>query len=127
MARINQAALQSLLLRNVAEVQFVKRRPKPDDGTLRRMLCTNSMQLLGSPQGRTTLNYRPTTGTMPYDPRAKNLVIAWDILMQDYRMISMDNCNLVQQWPADGEDFWPYFNEVFYPMSALEKRAWMNT
>lgn len=57
---------------------------------------------------------------------AENLITVWDILMQDYRNINMDQCELIQQIPAN-EEFWTYFNDNIYPMSAEQKLSFMNT
>ena len=47
-------------------------------------------------------------------------------VMQNYRNINMNQCDLIQQIPAD-EDFWVYFNENIYPMSAGQKFNFMNS
>jgi hypothetical protein len=38
--------LQRILLTNVAEVKFVRRRPKPGSPPTRRIFCTNNAELL---------------------------------------------------------------------------------
>jgi hypothetical protein len=83
-----------------------------------------------SVDGRLTLNYRPTNpipySNPYYDPDQKNLVILWDILMQDYRAINMSYCNLIARVPAN-KQFWEYFNREIFPKSAAQKMAWMNS
>ncbi len=80
--------------------------------------------------GRLTLNYRPTySPPYPnpyYSPDQKNLVILWDILMQDYRAINMSYCNLIAKVPANKE-FWEYFRKEIYSKSAAQKMAWMDS
>lgn len=94
------------------------------------MLCTSAQNVLMSLDGRVTLNYRPTTPppyTNPYyNPDTKQLVILWDIIMQDYRAINMSYCNLIAKIPAN-EVFWEYFRKEIYPKKANQKMAWMDS
>ena len=46
--------------------------------------------------------------------------------MQNYRNINMNQCDLIQEIPAS-DDFWAYFNENIYPMSAEQKANFMNS
>jgi len=89
------------------------------------MICTNSSEILNSTNGRTVLNYRPATNPVPYNLTQKNLVLAWDIIMQDYRNINMDNCEVVYEIPAG--EFWEYFNKFIYTMSAGQKQQYMDS
>ena len=84
------------------------------------MLCTNSESLLNSSKGRTALNYTPPKTGAKYNPDAKNIVITWDVFMQSFRCVSLESCELISLIPAD-DDFWVYFNENIYPMSAAQK------
>jgi hypothetical protein len=95
------------------------------------MLCTNSYDLLNSFNGRTTLHFTPASRTPTFNPRQKNLIITWDILMQDWRCINMDECYLNYEYPVITQDqkdkFWSeMFNKTFYLMSTEEKYGWMN-
>jgi hypothetical protein len=96
----------------------------------RRMLCTSSPTLLNSLDGRITLNFRPTTPppfrNRSYNPDQYNLVILWDIFMQDYRAINMGFCNLIARVPANKE-FWEYFNKELAKLKPNQKTAWMNS
>jgi hypothetical protein len=118
--------LKSMLLSNVCEVKFARRNPKPGRPASRRMLCTNNVQLLNSVEGRTVLNYLPPRQAPAYNPNQENLIITWDILMQDFRTINCDTVDLITTLEAD-ETFWVYINEKIAPMSAGEKMAFMNT
>lgn len=93
------------------------------------MLCTSAQNVLNSLDGRLTLNYRPTSPppfrNPYYEPDQKNLVILWDIIMQDYRAINMSYCNLIARVPAN-DAFWQYFRENIFQKSPAEKMAWMN-
>jgi len=124
--RVQRSALDSILLNNVCEVRFVRRNIKPGAPLTRRILCTKSHSLLTSTNGRITLNYRPPTNPPQINEAAENLITVWDIIMQDYRNISMEQCELIQQFPA-GEEFWEYFNESIYPMSPEQKLTFLNT
>jgi hypothetical protein len=118
-------SLKALLIENVCEVVFVRRRPKANKPPLRRMLCTLDERILNSTNGRLSLNYKPTSGLMPYNAESKNLLPVWDIFMQDWRMVSMDNCDLVTT--IKEEDFWKYFNDTLLPMSPAQKSAYMDS
>ena len=115
--------LQTLLKENVAEVVFTRRRPRPNRSPVRRMLCTLDDTILNSENGRLALNFKTTTGIMPYETISKNLLPVWDILMQDWRMISFDNCDIVNL--IKREDFWNYYNNTLLRMSAGDKMRYM--
>jgi len=90
------------------------------------MLCTNAATVLNSVNGRMTLNYRPAAGALKFNPNQKNLVIAWDIFMQDYRCINCNSCDLITSIPA-GPAFWTYFNKNLAKMTAPQKLSYMNS
>jgi len=118
--------LKKLLLSNVAEIKFVRRRPKAGSPPTRRMLCTSSLSLLNSPEGRIALNYRRAINYPKFDPNVKDLLITWDIFMQDYRCINMKACDLVSVIPAN-KAFWKYFNDKLALLSANDKIRFMNS
>ena len=117
--------LKNLLSQNVCEIVFARRRPKPDKPPVRRMLCTLDDTILNSTNGRLSLNYKPPGGAMPYNPETKNLLLVWDIFMQDWRMVNMDNCDLVNTIPET--EFWDYFNNTLLKMSTQQKIAYMDS
>tara|TARA_R100001510_G_C7507122_1_gene108324 strand:+ start:48 stop:425 length:378 start_codon:yes stop_codon:yes gene_type:complete len=123
---IQKPALDNLLQNNVVEVRFPRRIVKPGLAATRRMLCTNSLNLLNSVNGRISLNYFAPKGAPRTYLGTDNLSVAWDILMQDYRNINCNQVDLIQEIPAN-EDFWVYFNENIYPMSAQQKLNFMNS
>ena len=117
--------LKALLEKNVLEIKFTRRLPKPGRPPTRRMLCTNSNNILRSEPGRKLLHYtEPIRANPTYNPRAKSIVIAWDILVQDFRCISVDDCDVVAVI-NDNEEFWKYYNDVLYEMSPTQKTAFM--
>ena len=127
--RLGRSSLALLLQKNVVELRFRRRIKKPGYRDHRRMLCTNDMLLLRSALGTTILNYKPPTGPgLKYSPAAKNLISAWDIFLQDYRMINCDEVEVIatiQSTPA--EKFWQYFNESIMPMTSQRKAQIINT
>jgi hypothetical protein len=117
--------LEALLEQNVLEIKFTRRRQRLNLPPTRRMLCTNSQQLLLSQNGLKVLNYRPAGGT-PVNKTLHNVVITWDLLKQDYRCVSADDCEMITQLP-DGDEFWEYFNKTILPMTPAQKEAFMNS
>ena len=124
--KVGRAQLQNLLLDNVAEIRFRRRVNDPTRAPYRTMLCTNSDALLQSINGRVTLNFKPPKQGLKFSPAGKNIVMTWDILMQEFRAVSMDDCELLNKYPANDE-FWKVFNEKFFVMSPAQKVLYMNT
>jgi hypothetical protein len=119
------SSLRALLKENVCEIVFVRRRPRANRPPFRRMLCTLDENLLNSVNGRLSLNYKPSSALLPYNAESKNLLPVWDIFMQDWRMVNMNECDLVETIKRD--DFWKYFNEKLIPMSPQQKMQYMDT
>ncbi len=113
-------ALNQVLLNNVADIRFVRRRPKAGQPPTRRMLCTKSASLLESTNGRISLNYMPPKGTKQFNESLENALVVWDIFMQDYRIVSCDQVNLINSIPANDE-FWNYYNENLLSMTGDQK------
>jgi len=90
------------------------------------MLCTNSLQLLNSVEGRLALNYKRAINMPKFNPTQKNVIITWDIFMQDYRCINMTACDLIQVIPAN-KQFWDFFNQKLAGLSAPQKINFMNS
>lgn len=124
MAKISLGPLKALLNTHVCEVKFVRRVPIPGTVMTRRMLCTNSLQILSSPDGRMTLNFRPATRGPKYNPGQKNLILTWDIFMCDYRQINCSACDLVNKIPAT--EWWDYFRKTIAPMTTAQKMVFMD-
>jgi len=90
------------------------------------MICTNATALLQGIDGRMTLNYAPPAGLPKYNPLQENIVVAWDVLMQDFRAISCDSCDLIKTIPAN-EEFWKFFREELLTMNAGQKMMFMDS
>mgnify|MGYP003635492065 CR=1 FL=1 len=123
MPKIGLSSLKQMLQSNVCEVRFTTRRPWLNGQSVRNMMCTLDYTLLHSVNGRTTLNFAPPHHAQSYNPESKNLLNVWDIIMQDWRMVNMNDCDLINAIPRD--DFWEYFNQNVYPMSIQEKNQYM--
>lgn len=123
--KLLRSQLEALLRNNVCEIRFVRRHQVPTRPPTRRMICTKSSNILNSVDGRTKLNYRLPIHPMQVDPIRDNLVVVWDILMQDYRNVSMEECVMIRQIPES--EFWEYYNNELYPMSAQDKINLMNS
>lgn len=123
---MTSATLNSLLSSNVLDIKFTRRRPRVGVAPTRRMLCTLSEGILNSVNGRTVLNYLPGANKLPYEPSSKNLCLAWDIMMQSFRMIPADSTTVLEQLPGD-DTFWDYFNDNVLPLSSAEKISFMNS
>ena len=124
--KVQYSSLNSDLLNNVCEVKFLKRTSPPNRPEYRRMLCTKNYELLSSVNGKISLNFREATHQKAINEAVKNVLVVWDILMQDYRIISLDDCDLVKKIPAD-ESFWEYFNTNIYPMTTEQKVNFMKS
>jgi hypothetical protein len=127
--RLGRPALFTLLQTSVVELRFHRRIEKQGFKDYRRMLCTNDRTLLLSTPGKTILNYVSPTGFLKYDPAAKNLIPAWDIFLQNYRMINCNDVDVIAiiKSSPDPMPFWQYFNERLVHMSAAQKAQFMNT
>ena len=123
---MTRSELDAILKNHVADVRFLRRLPRPGKPQTRRMLCTKSLELLGSPKGRAILNYRPPVGMPIYDPVEKNLIIVWDIFMQNYRQINCDQFSILNKL-KDGDEFWAYFDKSLRAMSTSEKEMYMRS
>jgi len=128
--KVSQDGLRGLLLTGIVELTFVRRHPKGGWSDVRRMLCTNSRELLTSIAGRIALKFRPPSHTPSYPAAQYGLVTAWDLLWQDYRQIDTRSCQVVAVIPLktqnDIEDFWRYFNDVLQKMTPDMKEKFMD-
>ena len=116
--------LQTLLKENVCELIIVRRRPRAGKSAARRMLCTLDQDILNSTNGRLSLNFKPAGQPLPYNAVSKNLLPVWDILMQDWRKVNLNSCDIVKTIKRN--EFWEYFNKTLMTMSPQEKITYMN-
>ena len=119
--------LNGLLQTNVLDIRFLRRRPRTGVPSTRRMLCTLDESILNSVNGRTVLNYNPpSTSGLPYDVYGKGLCMVWDILMQNFRMVSSESVSVINKYTGD-DTFWDYFNQNIVSLSSDQKLAFMNS
>lgn len=125
---IQRGELDVLLRNNVCEIVFVRRRPEraPDRPEIRRMICSNSIQLLNSQNGKLSLNFHFPKTARRINGVKHNIVVVWDIFMQDYRNVSMDTCYLRQTIPDD-DTFWKYYNDALFKMTPQQKMNFMDS
>lgn len=123
--KVSRNNLLSNLNNKICEIRFVRRMPKPNSPSTRRMLCCNDLNILNSVNGRTVLNFKPSGKAPRYNTANENTIITWDIFMQNWRTINCDNVDLLNSWTED--EFWNIFSESFAPMSSNEKIAFMNS
>lgn len=120
---MNRSELNSLLEHNVLLIGFLRRTPPV--GRRRNMICTKSNFILNSFQGRTNLNFRnPKHGGPAFDQAKANVVVVWDILVQDYRLVPCESVTVIDTIPES--EFWEYYNDAIYPMSTKDKVKFMN-
>jgi len=79
-----------------------------------------------SVDGRLTLNYSPAKGPAKYNHAMKNVIVAWDVLMQDFRTINCQNVNLIRSVPAN-EEFWNFFRKELLSMTPSQKTMFMDS
>jgi hypothetical protein len=127
--RLGRSALATLLQTNAAELRFRRRKDKPGFKDYRRMLCTNDQKILLSAPGKRVFNYAPPHGALKFDPASKNLIVAYDLFMQNHRMINCDDVDVIAviKTSPDPTPFWKYFSEHLARMSAPQKARFMNT
>lgn len=126
--QIQRGELKNLLVNNVCEIVFIRRRPEraPGRPEIRRMLCSNSMRFLNSERGLRSLGFHLPKTPRRIDEVKHNIVVVWDIIQQDYRNVSLENCHLRQTIPGD-DTFWKYYDKVFSPMSFGQKTQWIDS
>lgn len=130
--KVGRIELARLLQQTACEIIFERRRPEraPDRPHIRRMLCTNSEDIFRHTEngigGANVLNFHYPYTARRLDERKHNIVVVWDIFMQDYRNVSMENCHVRQIIP-DNDTFWKYYNDVLSKMSPQQKMDFMDS
>lgn len=124
----------TLLSSHVLEAKFVRRRPKPGAPVTRRAFITNSTNVLNSAKGKTVLGFNGFgSGAvgLGFFPANKNLVLAWDILWQSFRLFGAEGAQIITRIPVSNEKeinaFWAYFEKNIQTMSPEQKIQFMNS
>lgn len=122
------STLAATLANNVAELKFHRRRPKKNIPSTRRMLCTLDYNLLNSDKGLQVLNFRAPKSSTSFNTQAKGLLVVWDILLQDWRTVNTETCNIITTIPTSPTDkFWEYFNNNIASMSSAQKAGFISS
>ncbi len=126
----NYGAMSKLFATHIVEVKVVRRNRKVGYGPTRRFLCTNNPLILDSIAGRTAFHYRAPSRPPAYNPRAKNLIFAFDLMMQDYRAVNLNSDVVIDAMPVRNEEevakFWDYFNVNLSKWSSSNKEMFKN-
>lgn len=123
---ISVRGLFQLCQQNVVELTFTRRNEMRYPPT-RRMLCTLDKNLLNSDLGKKILNFKPPRFAPPYNAASKKLVTVWDIMMQDWRNVPVEACQIAVAIPTKNQkDFWDFFDKKIKKMSAAQKAAFMD-
>ena len=123
---VPQQTLETLLLNNVLDLRFTRKIPVAGKPATRRMICTKSYELLNSINGKIVLNYIPPKHGKQINEATTNTCVVWDVLMQNYRVVSADQVDVLREMPANDE-FWKTFNTEIYPTSTDQKINFMNS
>jgi hypothetical protein len=124
---MTSGTLEHILNGYAVELRFNRRRPLPGN-PYRRMLATNDTNLLNSTPGRLALNFHGAPGRLKFSPQEKGLVMTWDIILQDFRLIPAENVEIVRAIKTSPpEEFWDFFNRVLSKMSEGQKVQFMHT
>jgi hypothetical protein len=119
--------LEQLCNNHLVELLF-KRRGTPNPISTRRMLCTRDLRLLTSELGKQTFHFTRPSKQLSYDPVQKGLVVAFDILKQDWRMIPANGVTFVNAVPTfPQKNFWEYFDKKLRTMTKRQKLNFINT
>lgn len=127
---MSPASLKSLLETSVAEVKFIRRRPKPGAADTRRMLCTNCRMFLNTYSAREVFHFTPPSNIPKYNDLSYGLVVAYDLFMQQYRAINASTADVITvipvYTPSMIDEFWVYFNKNILPLKSPQKNDFMN-
>jgi len=125
MRRIKRTELDRLLKNGACEIIFLRRDTKKIHGgqVTRKMVCSNCNDILKSENGFRSLYFQPPGGPKQINEAFHNVVVTWDILMQDYRNVSCEQCFLINEMTPD--DFWKFYNETLLPMTPEAKMQYM--
>jgi hypothetical protein len=140
---VSMSELRNLLKTNVCEIVFVRRRPEraPFRPEIRRMLCTNALTVLTHPNAQLyDLRFHFPKTSRRLDERKHDIVVVWDLLMRDYRNVSIstpespftdlgdsnNTCHLRQTIPAD-DTFWKYYKNIIVNLNDAQKLNFMDS
>jgi len=107
--KLHRGQIRFFLEYNAVELVFKRRiyPPKPRKFTfgkptpIRRIICTSSWVFLK--ENNKIFNFKRPRGTKRSDQwyRKKNLVIVFDLIIQNFRSISLDDYRIMNSYPLD--------------------------
>ena len=119
-------ALKSICDNNIVELKF-SRRNKLKIPPSRRMLCTLDFTVLDTEQGKKLLGFKKPRNYPVYNAASKNLLVVWDLIMQDWRSVPVESCIIIaflSTKPATR--FWNYYNRILSKMPSRQKSEFMD-
>ena len=124
---LSYSGLSQLLSSNVVELKFTRRNPRSNRPPTRRMLASLSTAILDTDLGRSIFNFKPPTAAPSYSASAYNLLVVYDLFMQDWRSIPADATEVVRVLPSNPpSEFWEYFSTTISKMTASQKATFMD-
>lgn len=88
------------------------------------MLCTKASTILDTTNAELSLNFRrPKHGGPRFDEKAANIVVVWDILKQDYRLVPCESVT-IEQVIEPGE-FLEFFKNNIVTMTTRMAESFM--
>lgn len=124
--KINKEVLDIKLRDGACKVKFLRKRPVNGKPITRTMWCTKDWEMLNSMRGKVTLNYRPPRGEKHVHESSHNVLIVWDIIMQDYRTINMGECELIRE-VGGNDEFWKFFEKELAILTSEDKQVLINS
>lgn len=127
---MHNSQLQSIIGKNVVELDFVRRHPKLGWSNIRGMFGTTNPGLLNGEFGFQVIHFKPPKGVgMGYDYKACGLCVIFDIFRQEYRVFGAEQVNIHKVWPLsteeETEEFYKYFYDAILNMSNTDKLKFM--
>jgi hypothetical protein len=127
---LSVASLKKICQQSVVEIKFKRRNKKLGFPPNRRILCTLNVQLLNGDIGKNILNFVRPTQNPPYNAESKGLVVVWDIIMQNWRAIPAESCEIATFFnlttKADQAKFFNFFDKVVLKMTASQKKNFID-
>jgi hypothetical protein len=119
------SGLISLCDKHIVEI-FFNRRTKNVVPPTRRILCTRDRSFLNSALSKQIFNFIPPSKPHPYDAASRGLVTVFDILMQDWRNIPAESCQVIMAVSTQpNQKFWEFFDKKIKNMTTQNKKDFM--
>lgn len=130
--KTSRIEFKKLAMSNVCEIVYVCRRPerRPGRPEVRRMICAvagiNSYNpVLTTIEGQRELGFHYPITSRRLDEVKHDITVVWDIIMQDYRNVSMEECYIRQIIPNDA--FWKYFRDTLSQLTVEQRLQFIDS